>query len=100
MLKGNLDLEFADHDGAAERPSGAVLSLTLGMFDLACVKLFQSLNCIGLFIANIHITGVLIAAALAVLIGCRMRAVGRRVRRHGKSAYAHDADFLVNGMYL
>ncbi|XP_026476596.1 uncharacterized protein LOC113382457 [Ctenocephalides felis] len=59
--------------GEAERPGGAVLSLTLG---------------------------VCITAALAVLIGCRLRLVKRRVRRHGKSAHAHDPDYLVNGMYL
>ena len=73
LIKTNLDIEFADHDGQADRPGGAVLSLTLG---------------------------IIVTAALAVLVGCRMRAVGRRVRRTGKSPYAHDADFLVNGMYL
>lgn len=30
MIRKDLDMEFADHDGAAERPGGAVLSLTLG----------------------------------------------------------------------
>jgi hypothetical protein len=35
-----------------------------------------------------------------VLVGCRVRAVRRRLRRGGKSLYAHDADYLVNGMYL
>lgn len=32
MIRKDLDMEFADHDGAAERPGGAVLSLTLGRF--------------------------------------------------------------------
>lgn len=29
-IKTDMEMEFMDHDGAAERPSGAVLSLTLG----------------------------------------------------------------------
>lgn len=60
-------------DGEAERPGGAILSLTLGV----------CLTCI-----------------MAILIGCRLRVVRRRMRRGGKSPYAHDADYLVNGMYL
>lgn len=31
MIKSDLDMEFIDHDGAADRPGGAVLSLTLGI---------------------------------------------------------------------
>lgn len=58
-------------DGAAETPGGAVLSLTLGLI-ITCI--------------------------LALLIGCRLR-VRKRMRKGGKS-YAHDADYLVNGMYL
>ncbi|XP_037883922.1 uncharacterized protein LOC119634067 [Glossina fuscipes] len=74
VIHENLAMEFRDHDGLSDRPSGAVLSLTLG---------------------------VLITAALAILIGCRLRTVGRRARRlGGKTPYAHEADFLVNGMYL
>jgi len=65
------DAQFIrEHSGHVERPTGAVLSLTLGC---------------------------LIMAALAVVIGCRMRRVNVRRRRHGKAV---DADFLVNGMYL
>ncbi|XP_029720162.2 basic-leucine zipper transcription factor A [Aedes albopictus] len=73
MLRTDLEIEFADHDGQAERPGGAVLSLTLGA---------------------------ILTAALAILIGCRMKVARRRIRRQGKGSYAHDADFLVNGMYL
>ncbi|XP_055595695.1 transcription factor SPT20 homolog [Uranotaenia lowii] len=73
MMRNDLEIEFADHDGQAERPGGAVLSLTLGA---------------------------ILTAALAILIGCRMKVARRRIRRQGKSSYAHDADFLVNGMYL
>lgn len=58
-------------DGIAETASGAVLSLTLGLI-LTCI--------------------------MALLIACRLR-VRRRMRKSGKS-YAHDADYLVNGMYL
>ncbi|GLV41935.1 uncharacterized protein CBL_00397 [Carabus blaptoides fortunei] len=60
-------------DGESERPGGAVLSLSLGLV-LTCV--------------------------MAILLGCRLRVVRRRMRRGGKSPYAHDADYLVNGMYL
>lgn len=35
---------------------------------------------------------------MAVMLGCRVRAARRR--RRGKSPFAHDADYLVNGMYL
>ncbi|KAK8738382.1 hypothetical protein OTU49_003838 [Cherax quadricarinatus] len=46
--------------------------------------------------------GVCITALLVVLVGCRLRGVRRRLRRHRgtRSPYAHDADYLVNGMYL
>ncbi|XP_076069202.1 uncharacterized protein LOC143041252 [Oratosquilla oratoria] len=45
--------------------------------------------------------GVCITALLVVLVGCRLRGVRRRLHRHrGRSPYAHDADYLVNGMYL
>lgn len=54
-------------------PSGAILSLTLGL---------------------------LVTALMVVIVGCRMRVIRRRLRRGGKSGYSHDADFLVNGMYL
>ncbi|CAH1131802.1 unnamed protein product [Ceutorhynchus assimilis] len=59
-------------DGLSHIPRGAILSLTLGLI----------------------ITGV-----MAILIGCRLRVVRRRLRKGGKG-YAHDADYLVNGMYL
>ncbi|XP_018562684.1 CREB-binding protein [Anoplophora glabripennis] len=58
-------------DGISQTPRGAVLSVTLGL---------------------------IITFIMAIMIGCRLKMVRRRVRR-GKS-YAHDADYLVNGMYL
>uniref|UniRef100_A0A182UJU3 Uncharacterized protein n=1 Tax=Anopheles melas TaxID=34690 RepID=A0A182UJU3_9DIPT len=70
-LHKDLEIEFADHDGYADRPGGAMLSLTLG---------------------------VLLTAAMGILLSCRMRVARRRIRRPGKSSYAHDADFLVNGI--
>lgn len=63
---------YEPQDGVAETPSGAILSLTLGL---------------------------IITCFMAVLIGCRLRVVRRKMRKCGKS-YAHDADYLVNGMYL
>lgn len=54
------------------RPRGAVISLALGLTA---------------------------TAAMAALIACRLRVVRRRARR-GQGLFAHDADYLVNGMYL
>ncbi|KAK2581347.1 hypothetical protein KPH14_008114 [Odynerus spinipes] len=60
------------NDNENLRPKGAVISLSLG----------------------------LIATAItAALITCRLRVVKRRGHR-GHGPYAHDADYLVNGMYL
>ncbi|XP_014281610.1 uncharacterized protein [Halyomorpha halys] len=72
-LKMKESLIEDDMDGHSTSPSGAVLSLTMGL----CI------------------TGLML-----IFVGCRMRVVKRRMRRGGKSPYAHDADFLVNGMYL
>ncbi|EZA56686.1 hypothetical protein DMN91_000156 [Ooceraea biroi] len=54
------------------RPRGAVVSLSLGL---------------------------IATAIMAALIVCRLRVVKRR-GRCGHGPYAHDADYLVNGMYL
>ncbi|KAK0096260.1 hypothetical protein PV326_005974 [Microctonus aethiopoides] len=54
------------------RPRGAVISLALGLTA---------------------------TAIMAALITCRLRVVRKRGRR-GHGPYAHDADYLVNGMYL
>ncbi|XP_014251389.1 uncharacterized protein LOC106667758 [Cimex lectularius] len=62
-----------EQEGHSTNPSGAILSLAMGL----CIT-----------------------AIMIILVGCRMRVVRRRMRRGGKSSYAHDADFLVNGMYL
>lgn len=70
--EANEDAKFIqEHGGHGEKPTGAILSLTIGC---------------------------LILAALSILIGCRMRRVPVRRRRHGGKAV--DSDFLVNGMYL
>ena len=72
-------LEMAEHirhhgakleDLEMSRPKGAVISLALGLT---------------------------VTAVMAVLIACRLRVVKRRGR--GRD-FAHDADYLVNGMYL
>ncbi|KAL2731404.1 Low-density lipoprotein receptor-related protein 11 [Vespula squamosa] len=54
------------------RPKGAVISLALGLITTAIT---------------------------AALIACRLRIVKRRGHR-GHGPYAHDPDYLVNGMYL
>lgn len=43
------------------------------------------------------VTGIMMTVCMGAIVGCRARAVRRRLRR-GK--LAHDADYLVNGMYL
>ena len=45
--------------------------------------------------------GICVTAIMVLVVGCRMKVVRKRmIRRGGKLPYAHDADFLVNGMYL
>ncbi|CAH1118900.1 unnamed protein product [Phaedon cochleariae] len=59
-------------DGMAKTQRGAVLAVSLGL---------------------------IITFIMAIMIGCRLKMVRRRIRKGGK-LYAHDADYLVNGMYL
>ncbi|KAM3959572.1 uncharacterized protein ACR2FA_006362 [Aphomia sociella] len=61
-----------DHDGLSEHPPAAILLLVLG---------------------------IAMTSVMGAMVGCRARAARRRLRR-GKSPFAHDADYLVNGMYL
>lgn len=96
IITSELQTEFMDHaDGEAERPGGAVVSLALGFLHLNLLKMtkknptFDHLFCLS---------GILITIGLVMVVSCRTTAVRKRVR-HGKG-YAHDADFLVNGMYL
>ncbi|XP_034947266.1 uncharacterized protein [Chelonus insularis] len=42
--------------------------------------------------------GVVVTLIMIMLITCRLRIVRKRGRRHGP--FAHDADYLMNGMYL
>lgn len=71
----NMQVSFTQVDqGVGQESGSAVLALTLGL----CI------------------TGLLL-----VLVGCRLRLARHRLtRRGGRSALAHDADYLVNGMYL
>ncbi|KAK3914631.1 Low-density lipoprotein receptor-related protein 11 [Frankliniella fusca] len=74
----NLSLEQAAlvdiTDGPTVSPKGAVISLVLGM---------------------------VLTSFMVVVIVCRVRMIKRKLlRRGGQSSYAHDADYLVNGMYL
>ena len=43
--------------------------------------------------------GLCVTALLIVLVGCRMKSFKRKIARRGRPL-AHDADYLVNGMYL
>lgn len=62
-----------DSDSRGRDTNSAVIALTLGL----CI------------------TGMLVA-----LVGCRMNSIRRRIARRGGRSLAHDADYLVNGMYL
>ncbi|KAI1302422.1 hypothetical protein HDE_02513 [Halotydeus destructor] len=44
--------------------------------------------------------GLCITAMLVGLVGCRMKSIKRKIARRGGRSLAHDADYLVNGMYL
>ncbi|CAH1646875.1 unnamed protein product [Spodoptera littoralis] len=65
--------EHDEHDGLSEHPPAAMMLLVLGLFMLT---------------------------AILGMLTCRARAAMRRRRGRGKSPFAHDADYLVNGMYL
>ncbi|XP_054153282.1 uncharacterized protein LOC128951990 [Oppia nitens] len=43
--------------------------------------------------------GLCVTVLLVVLVGCRMKSFKKKIARRGRSL-AHDADYLVNGMYL
>lgn len=45
------------------------------------------------------VVGVTVAFLLIVLLACRLKTLRRRMSRKGRGL-AHDADYLVNGMYL
>ncbi|GIY89640.1 hypothetical protein CDAR_566501 [Caerostris darwini] len=45
------------------------------------------------------VMGLTIFALLFVFLGCRIKTIKKRMSRKGR-ALAHDADYLVNGMYL
>lgn len=62
----------SDHEGLSDHPPATLMLLVIGM---------------GL------------STLLMGLLICRERHSRRRLRR-GKSSFAHDADYLVNGMYL
>lgn len=95
------DDDMKNFDGVNERPSGAILSLTLG--EVYCLESHFDFRFPFFFLSKqllCMILGMCITAIMITLVGCRLRVVRKRMRRSGKSPYAHDADFLVNGMYL
>lgn len=46
------------------------------------------------------VLGLFITILLIVIVGYRMRSIKKRIQRRGGRTLAHDADYLVNGMYL
>ncbi|CAG2173258.1 unnamed protein product [Oppiella nova] len=44
--------------------------------------------------------GLCVTALLIVLVGCRMKSFKRKIARRGGRSLAHDADYLVNDLYL
>ncbi|VVC37854.1 Hypothetical protein CINCED_3A016074 [Cinara cedri] len=63
----------SNDDGYAIMPNGAIISLVLG---------------------------IMATSIMIIVIGCRLKVMRNRYRKGGKQSYAHDADFLINGMYL
>lgn len=45
------------------------------------------------------VLGVTVSFFLVILLACRLKTLRRRMSRKGRGL-AHDADYLVNGMYL
>ncbi len=45
------------------------------------------------------VVGITVSLLLIILLACRMKTLRRRMSRKGRGL-AHDADYLVNGMYL
>lgn len=48
----------------------------------------------------LNLIGIIATSIMIIVIGCRVRVMRNRHRKGGKQSYAHDADFLINGMYL
>ena len=46
------------------------------------------------------VLGLFITILLIVIVGYRMSSIKKRIQRRGGRTLAHDADYLVNGMYL
>jgi hypothetical protein len=44
--------------------------------------------------------GLSITAMLIGIVGCRMKSIRKKIARRGGRSLAHDADYLINGMYL
>lgn len=80
LIQNHLALEMRDHDGYADRPNGAVLSLLLGL---------------------------LITAILALMVTCRLRSWKQRPSQRRMMSTKEDevedceeTEVIVNGMYL
>lgn len=52
------------------------------------------------YIFEYPLTGIIATSIMIIVIGCRLRVMRNRYRKGSKQSYAHDADFLINGMYL
>ncbi|XP_043208440.1 synapsin-1-like isoform X2 [Amphibalanus amphitrite] len=82
----------------APPPSPAVEEVEFSLSELRSQAALQSSESQG---AAIVLTlGVLLSAILVVLALCRTQCARRRGRRGDRPGLAHDADYLVNGMYL
>lgn len=46
------------------------------------------------------VIGLVITVCLLLMVGCRLRYMNQRLRYGRLKTSAHDADYLINGMYL
>lgn len=79
------------YDGISKTPTGAILSVSIGEI--------SSLYYLSIFCIVVFVSGMIIFTIMALIFGCRLKMVRRRIRKDGKG-FTHDPDFLVNGMYL
>lgn len=93
----------SQNDGYTEEPSGAVVSLTLGEYTVQYGSNLHTSYVMESFLNSIRessFAGLFVTFIMVFVIVYRLKIVRKRIRRGGKLPYAHDADFLVNGMYL
>lgn len=93
--------EHDEHDGLSEHPPAAMMLLVLGECWLVPCPTAGRRRGVSRPLTGVCVcAGLFMLTAILGMLTCRARAAMRRRRGRGKSPFAHDADYLVNGMYL